>query len=251
MSKIIRIIHPWGVDYVDEPALEAVAGYLHPSIDLEVTNLGADAVQLPWPAAADKPLAIAAAQQAERDGVDVIVVGCAADPFVRDIRAAVGIPVVGLMETAIRDSAVRGKLAIFPRRLKEEWLPYISEDRNWEAWAERARGYGLSDDQYTMRQIQIPSHPTPEELHRLTTEDPRGLFDVMIGSMTEALVGEGIAQVRSAVAEDGAKSGYFACAYWTPGLIEHGEDFGGLGMQAINPLVSGVTYAQHLVLSAA
>lgn len=250
MSHRIRIIHPWGVDFIDQPVLEAVAPFLHPSTDVSVSNLGEDAVQLPWPAGKDRDLAIEAAVRAEREGMEAIVIGCAADPFVKDVRQAVSIPVVGLMETAVIDSRVRGKLAIFPRRLKEEWLPYIAEDRNWEAWQERAHGYGLSDDEYTMRQIQVPEHPAPETLERLKTEDPKGLYEVMIESMTAALLGEGVQQVRSA-AEEGARSGYFACAYWSPALIEHGEEFRGTGLRAVNPVISGITYAEHLVLSAA
>ncbi|MGA1827496.1 aspartate/glutamate racemase family protein [Microbacterium sp.] len=240
------------MDYVDQPVLEMLKPFARPTTELSVSNLGPRANQLPWPpwpADADRDLAIVAAKQAEAEGMDAIVVACCADPHVKDMRANVKIPVVGLMETAVKASSALGKLSIFPRLLDDSWK--IPDHRNWGVWEERAQAYGMSEGDYTLRSIRVPQHPDPETFKRLAAEDPTKLYEVMIGSMASAFATGGPEQAQSATEEDGATYGWPACQYFTTALIENEDAFKGLRMKVVNPLVAGLTYAEHLLVSTA
>ncbi|WP_051165801.1 aspartate/glutamate racemase family protein [Amycolatopsis orientalis] len=251
MAQRIMMVNPWGVGYMDEPAREVVSPHLHDSTELAVTNLGEAAPPLPWPAAEASGLMVERARQAEKDGFGAVVIGCCADPFLDETRAAVSIPVVGVTEAVCSTAKNWGKLAILARRLPDSYLPLIPTQGNFDFWIGKARQYGLSGEQFTTRGVAVPAHPDPETLDRLTETDPGALRDRTLDAMANGLHEDGLVQAKSAVEEDGAKALFFACAFWSRSIDELGDAASAYGAPVINPLVCAATYAEHLLESKA
>lgn len=251
MSNKIMIINPWGVDYMDGLTEEVVAPCLGADTQVVCTSLGSVAAPLPWPTPSGRSPTIETARKAEADGFDAIVIGCAADPFLAETRSAVSIPVVGVTETVCASVKNRGKVAILARRLSDAYLPLIPSQGNWDFWTDTAKGYGLADGDFCMRRVNVPAHPDPDALERMTREDPLGLRDATVEAMDASLHAEGLAAAEAAVA-DGAQALFFACAFWSKPIASLGSSAAAkFCAPVINPLVSAATYAEHLVASAA
>jgi len=244
------ILNPWGFDYMDSVAEKAVGPYLHPRTDLVCTNLGKEALPMPWPVPESRKLAVERAMKAQADGFDAIVIGCCADPFLSDIRQAVSIPVVGVTEAACATARSRGKITIMARRLSDSFRSLIPIQNAWErGWTDLATGYGLKPGEFSLRRVFVPGHPDPETLVDLTNRDQAKLRDLTVAGMSEALHAEGLEQTRAAIKEDGARAVYFACAFWSLPISELEKAGNAFGVPVINPLVSAVSYAEHLLLS--
>ena len=249
MSQRILMVSPWGVDYMDAPAERVVAPHLHSDTELVVTNLGDAAPPLPWPCPEGEAVMIETARKAEANRFDAVVIGCAADPFLKETRKAVSIPVVGVTESVCASARNWGKLAVLARRLSDSYLPLIPSQGNWDFWIGKATGYGLSPDDFVMRGVPVPAHPEPDELTRLTDEDPARLRDLTLEAMGQALHADGLTQAKAAVKDEGARALFFACAFWSESIDQLGATAQEFGAPVINPLVCAVTYAEHLLIS--
>lgn len=245
------ILNPWGFDYMDSVAERVVGPYLHAGTDVVCVNLGKEALPMPWPVPESRKLVVEKAMKAQADGFDAIVIGCCADPFLSDIRQAVSIPVVAVTESVCATARSRGKITIMARRLPDHFRSLIPIQNAWEkGWTDLATGYGLKPSEFSLRRVFVPNHPDPETLVDLTARDQAKLRDLTIAAMGEALHAEGLEQTRAAVKEDGAKAVYFACAFWSSPIAALEEAGNAFGVPVINPLVSAVSYAEHLLLSA-
>lgn len=251
MPQRILLLNPWGVSYMDDVAEQVVAPTLRSDTELVVANLGDAAPPLPWPAASASDVAVEAVRKAEADGFHAVVIGCCADPFLKETRAAVKIPVVGLTEAVCVGARTRGKLTVMARGLSDDYLPLIPTQGNWDFWTNKPLSYGLDRDQFSLRRVYVPEHPSPAELERLTVEDPKRLGELTVAAMEASLHEQGLAEARAAVEEDGADVLYFACAFWTKPIAELGEKAEAYGATIVNPLVTGATYAEHLVVASA
>ena len=249
MSRRILILNPWGIDNMDQSALDVAGKYARPDSDFEVRNLGATAPPLPWPSADQSGRAVEVTRQAEADGFDGIVIGCSADPFLDDVRAAVDIPVTAPVEAAVHTSRAFGKFGIFARLLSEEYLPLIPTQGNWDFWNGISQKYGLTPDEYALRRVFVPKHPSPQELHDLTESDPARLCDLTIEAMTEALLTDGVEQARAAIEEEDVKVLYFACAFWSPGIEEiRAQAQETFGAPVLNTLGNATSFMEHTLV---
>lgn len=250
MSQKIMILSPWGADYMDSVAEEAVTSSLHERTEVVCTNLGKEASPLPWPMPESRELVVQRARKAQADGFDALVIGCCADPFLADVRAAVSIPVVGLTEAFCATARSRGKVALLIRGLSDAYLPLIPTQNNWkDGWGGRALAYGLKPEEFTVRRVFVPNHPDPETLMYLTSHHQEKLRDLTLSAMEEALHAEGLVQAKAAAEEGGAKAAYFACAFWSKPIHKLNKQAKDLGIAIINPLASAVSYVEHLLLS--
>lgn len=246
----IMILNPWGVDYMDSLAEEVVAPYVHTRTEIVCTSLGADASPMPWPMAESRDLVVNKVIKAQADGFDAVIIGCCADPFLSDARQAVSIPVVGLTESFCMTARSRGKVALLIRGLSDAYLPLIPTQNSWKSgWSARALGYGLQPDDFTVRRVFVPDHPDPETLVDLTKRDQAQLRNLTVTAMGAALHKDGLEQTLAAAEEDGAKAVFFACAFWSQPIQALNQQAKAFRIPVINPLVSAVSYAEHLVLS--
>ncbi len=253
MARRIMLLNPWGVDYADEVSLDVIGSFVRPDTDLACVNLTGTARPVPWPVAEGLKPAVEMAKKAEADGFDAIINGCAGDPYLNDLRAAVSIPVVGIAETILRNAPSRGKICILDRLLPEEYTAIIASNvpDNFDYWEAKVASLGLTPDLYSLRKVRIPTHPDLDSLERMTREDSKDLRDLMFQSFVDSLHDDGLRQAKAAADEDGAKAVFFACNFWSKPIAALGGDASQFGATVINPLGSAATFAEHLVISAA
>ncbi|BCW35925.1 hypothetical protein StoSoilA2_19810 [Arthrobacter sp. StoSoilA2] len=252
MSQRILLLNPWGMSYMDEPALELVARHVRPDTTVEVRNLGEAAPPLPWPVEDLEATMVAEAQRAQAEGFDGLVIACSGDPYLKVVREAVDIPVSAPTEAAIHLSRSFGKVAVLARRMPDSYsapLSRLSGRGNGDFWEDKAREYGLADDEFTIRRVPITRHPEFESLEHLTDVDPDGLRDMTLDAMTAALLTEGVAQAKAAVQEDGAEVIYFACTFWSRGLDELSGNRSLFGVPVLNPLVSAAIFVESAIIA--
>jgi allantoin racemase len=245
------ILNPWGVDYCDDAALDVMGSALRDDVDLECVNLGDGSAPVPYPVPEGRDAAVRAAVRAEAEGFDAILIACAGDPFLDEIREAVAVPVIGVAESVIIGAHSRGKLGVLRRRLPSDpWDSVWRDESLTRNWHKRMARYGIREDQYVIRQVPVPGHPDPETLDRLNRDDPQALGNIMFAAFEESLLADGVVQTNAAAAEDGVDAVFFACNFWSPAIAALGVDAGKFDVPLINPLVSAATYAQHLLDSA-
>ncbi|QSZ53905.1 aspartate/glutamate racemase family protein [Paenarthrobacter sp. AT5] len=251
MSQRILLLNPWGMSYMDEPALELVARHVRPDTTVEVRNLGNAAPPLPWPVAGVEEAMIAEARQAQAEGFDGLVIACSGDPYLKVVREAIDIPVSAPTEAAIHLSRTLGRVAILARQMPDSYsapLSRLSGRGNGDFWQEMAHEYGLADDEYTIRRVPISKHPEFETLEHLTVADPGRLRNLTLEAMTDALLTDGVAQARAAVQEDGAEAVYFACTFFSRGIDEFGGDRSLFGVPVLNPLVAAASFLESAIV---
>ena len=193
------------------------------------------------------------AKKAEADGFDAIINGCAGDPYLDDLRAAVSIPVVGIAETILRNARSRGKICILDRLMPESYSAIIPSNRpdTFDFWETKTANLGLTPDLYSLRKVRVSTHPDLDSLERMTREGSKDLQDVMFQSFVDSLHDDGLRQAKAAADEDGAKAVFFACNFWSKPIAALGPNASQFGATVINPLGSAATFAEHLVISAA
>ena len=89
-----------------------------------------------------------AAMEAEKEGADAIIIGCAGDPALRQVKEVVDIPVIGLMESAMHLAATLGrKFAIIPPvKSLEPWVEDMVRNYGLESSAITGGGRGIQLD---------------------------------------------------------------------------------------------------------
>jgi Asp/Glu/hydantoin racemase len=251
MAHKLMVLNPWGVAYCDDVALDLVASAVRNDVELACVNLGEGAPPVPYPVPEGRAAAVRATLEAEAAGFDAVLIACGGDPFLRDIRRAVSIPVIGLAESAIISAHSRGKLGILRRALPSDpWDSVWRDDEVSRNWHKRMARYGLREDQYSIRRVRVPDHPDLETLERLNREDAHALRDMMFAAFEASLHGDGVEQANAAAAEDGVSAVVFPCNFYGPSIAALGEDAAKFAVPVINPMVCAATYAQHLLDSA-
>jgi allantoin racemase len=248
MPTEIMVLNPWGVDYMDEATREVVEPFAGAGTTITVSNLGDAAPRVPWPSGDIAGPLLEKVREAADQGCGAVVVGCAADPFLSEVRAEAPIPVVGVTESVCAAVQPRGRVGVLARRLNDSYLSLIPAQGNKEFWPNMLRGYGIDEGAVSVRAVPVRRHPEPDELIRMTDSDPTGLCDRILDAMTEAFLGEGVREAERSVHEDGAQALFFACTFWSRAIAESANRLGDrLGVPVVNPLLCAVARAQRLL----
>lgn len=182
---------------------------------------GPGSIECEYETAMAVPDTIARIVEAERDGVDAVVIDCMGDPGLRPAREVVSIPVLGPCQTSLHMAAMLGHrfsvLTVMTR--------LIPQFENAAALA------GLSTRMASVRSLQIPVLELEADLEA-----------------TQAALVE---EAQNAVERDGAHAVIFGCtglmgcaAALRSGLLERGID-----IPVIDPIPTSVNVAAALVRS--
>jgi allantoin racemase len=156
---------------------------------------------------------------AERDGVDAVVINCMGDPGMHAGREVVSIPVIGPCEASMHLASMLGhKFSVIT--VLDSLIPQFSN---------QAKVYGVPDKLASVRSVGIPV---------LELEDD---FDAMVGALVE--------QAVSAVTRDGADVIVFGCTGMlgaAEGVRTGLESHGISGVPVIDPMVASVRLAEAL-----
>jgi|GEM_PF-101093 len=106
----IRVIAPVVATQLGEQALDALSPVARPDVELSAVALdvGPVSIESNYESALAVPDTVAKVVQAERDGVDAVIIICMDDPGVEAAREMVSIPVIGPCATSMHIAAMLG-----------------------------------------------------------------------------------------------------------------------------------------------
>ena len=220
MRKRIRVITPIVTEGFRSPDdFSAVVGPETEVSQVQI-NRGPASIECEFDEALAVPDTIAKIMEAERDGVDAIVIDCMGDPGVKPGREVAHIPVLGPGETAMHIAAILGhKFSIVT--VLENVVPLMEN---------QAKVYGVADKLASVRSVNIPVLELEKDRQRLV----------------DAIVDESV----KAIEEDGAHviifgcTGMMGCAQAVQQeLIARGYD----GVPVIDPMPVTIKLAEALV----
>ncbi len=152
--------------------------------------------------------------QAQRDGFDAAMLGCASEPGLRDAANASRIPVIGPFGAALHIGGLMGRrIGIM--------CPAVNGHRDRPlAWHEQSlRMYGIAESLVTFRLVEIRKPAASFVAECLLSNDLDELRRVTMVRYRESIEEAGVEQARRAVEEDRAEALFFACTLWG-GLLD-------------------------------
>lgn len=215
----IRIITPITSKGLCHP--EEFLPMLRPDTELSHVDLdlGPASIESAFEEMLAAPQTVARAIEAEREGIDAVMINCMGDPGLHPAREAVSIPVVGPCEAAMHAAAMMGhsfSVITIARSVKAQF-----EDR--------AKIYGVREKLASVRSVDIPVLELEIDRNRTV----------------EAL----IEQAVLAVDQDGADVIIFGCTGMTgtAAAVEEGLATRGFeGVPVIDPPVWAIKFAEAM-----
>jgi allantoin racemase len=174
--------------------------------------------------------------QADREGFDAVIIGCSADPGVRDADDFASIPVIGPFKAALHIAGIVGnRMAVISpgdRRGKRR------RPASWHR--DSARLYGLADNVACFRTAPVDK-PDEAELVKLAETDRARATSLLARAFDDAILNGVLAQAREAIEVDGATSIYLGCTVWggSAELLQRH-----VGVPVIDPVVGPLKVAE-------
>jgi len=216
----IRIIAPITNPQIAEAAQRAYSEKARPDVGISAVSLdeGPASVESIYEGDLAVPQVVRRAIEAERDGVDAVVIDCMNDPGMEMARETVSIPVVGAAQSAMLLAAM----------LAYKFSVVSTAARDVYPTAMLARRYGLSSSHASTRWVDIPVLDLQS--------DP--------GKLLEALVEES----RRAIQQDGAHAIVFGCTGMRgmAGAVQEELRKRGLEAIVIDPSLAALKWAEML-----
>lgn len=179
----IRMIAPVTSTSLRNDALPAIAAYARKDVEISIVNLdrGPASIESIYEEALAAPQVVQRSLEAERDGVDAVVIDCMNDPGLEAAREMVSIPVVGAAQSAMMLAAI----------LCDKFSVISTAKRDVYPVENLIRRYGLTEKYASTRSVDIPVLELHENSERLLS----------------ALIEES----QKAIQQDGAKGIVFGC----------------------------------------
>lgn len=241
MSLRILFIDPVGTDIYDEYMYNIMRPQANPDTELVVRNLkGVPKTPfLPSPALFFNQL-FQAVIDAEKEGFDGVVIGCCADPGLKDAKTLVNIPVTAPYEAVARTAPATGRLGVIVPQIESGEGENLPENANWAR--DLAREYRVVD--YITGVRGAPAdHPSNEESMRLFAEDPDALRELVLGGMERAVRTTALEQSKKAVYEDEAEVLFYGCTFWGGMLDPIAQE---VPVTILDPLITPLKYIELL-----
>ncbi len=217
----VRVVSPITAEGFRQPGDLAALGHEGLVVDGSQIASGPASIESEFEVATCVPDTIARIIEAEREGIDAVVIDCMADPALRPAREMVRIPVVGPSQAAMHVAAMLGhrfSVVTVMRRLRAQF-------------ENAAAIHGLASRMASVRHVDIPVLELEADL-----------------DATKAALVE---EAQRAVEVDGAEAVIFGCtgllgcaASVRDGLLAHGID-----IPIIDPIPTAVSIAAALVRS--
>jgi Asp/Glu/hydantoin racemase len=241
MSLRILYIDPIGTDIYDEHMYSLMQPQANSDTELVVRCLE-DVPKtpfLPSPALFYNQL-FQAVIDAEKEGFDGVVIGCCADPGLKDAKTLVNIPVTAPFEAVARTAPALGRLGVIVPQIESGEGENLPENANWAR--DLAREYRIVD--YVTGVRGAPAdHPSNEESMRLFAEDPDGLRELVLGGMEKAVHTTALEASRQAFYQDEATVLFYGCTFWGGMLEPIARE---IPATILDPLITPLKYVELL-----
>jgi len=150
-----------------------------------------------------------AVKQGEREGYDGIIIGCAADPGLREANYMSSIPVFGPFQTGLNLAGLLG------HRIGLLVPSHDVEEKGAITWhEENIRRYEIARERIVFRTVQV-GHPPRETMERCLAEKRWvELKEEVMSRFRDSVTQDGIIQAKKAVEEDLVEVLFFSCTLW-------------------------------------
>ena len=216
----VRIVTPITTEGFTEPAIFESVAFEETTVSQVSIEKGPASIEGEFEAALAVPDTLAKILDAERDGVDAVVIDCMGDPGLAPGREAVDMLVLGPCQTSMHVAAL----------LAHNFSVITVLDSLVVFFEDLATRYGLLEKLASVRSVGIPVLELEEDMNRLN----------------RALLGESI----KAIEEDGAHALIFGCTGMkgcatelTRGLEQRGYG----NVPVIDPVLAAFKVAEALV----
>jgi len=214
MATSVKILYidMCNFDFWDEYFRELLEAYKNPSTNVEVTHLQTSEEPLS-PFLPPKPYYYAdlfkTIARAEEKGFDAVIIGCAADPGLREARQMASIPVLAPLTSALHVAGLLGRRLAVLCPAKEG-----KRDRPLTWHEDTIRMSGFLPNQVVFRLVEVEK-PQPFVVEELIARgDYAKLREEILRRYQASIYNFGIKQARLAVEEEGADVVFFACTLW-------------------------------------
>jgi allantoin racemase len=218
----IRIVTPVTGDVSDGATFAKTLSTETTAVDIAQVERGPASIESEFEHAIAVPDTLRLIVEAERDGIDAVVVDCMADPGVRPARELVRIPVLGPAETTMHLACLLG----------HRFSIVTTEARSVPEFENQATVAGLSDRLASVRWVDIPV--------------------LELGADPDALLAALVDESVEAITTDGAHVIVFGCTGMIgfaeavrDGLVERGYP----GVPVLDPVPVTVRLADALLAS--
>jgi Asp/Glu/hydantoin racemase len=232
VTSRILFLNPIGTDMYNEYTSDLLGPRAAPDTEIETRNLdGLPETPFMPPLPMFRDQLFDAVGGAEREGFDAVVISCTADPWVREAKEIVDIPVTGPFEALAHTAPTLGPVAI------------VASGYKIETWQPRAYDHGLEGTLTSVRMADF-AHPSEDLTKRLFATDVPALRELVMEEMVRSVEDDGVDQSKLAATDDGAASVFFACTFWSGLLgpvVEAVPD-----VTVLDPLELPLRYAEYL-----
>jgi allantoin racemase len=176
--------------------------------------------------------------EAEQQGCDAAIIGCASDPGLGPAANMARIPILAPMRACLHLALLAGKRVgvICPCHQGKRSRPLSWHEDN-------STVYGLREGVVSFRTAEVPTRD--EESGRfLDTGDLDGLREYVLAGFKESVQDDAMRQAERAVAEDRADVLFFACTIWGGMLSPIARK---LGIPVIDPVIGTLKAAEMTV----
>jgi len=189
-------------------------------IDVVFLDKGPASIESRYEESLAVPDTLAKIIEAERDGVDAVIIDCMGDPGLEAAREVVSIPVIGPAQTAMHMAALLG----------HKFSVVTVLDRLFPLIEDHCRRYGLMDKYASSRAVNLPVLELDADRHRLV----------------DLLVEESV----RAIEEDGAHVIIFGCTGMAGCALDVGNGLAARGyadVPVVDPTLAALKMAESLV----
>jgi allantoin racemase len=173
--------------------------------------------------------------RAEEEGFGAVIIGCSADPGLREAIHMARIPVMAPLKAGLHMALLLGRnvAVISPGHDGTPRRPF-----SWHR--ESARLYGLEFCVVAWRRARVPL-PCEAEIRRRLCKDPDGLAQEVLAAFRASVTQDLLVQSRAAVEEDGAGAIYCGCTLWGGALAPLAE---AVTVPVIDPVIASLALAE-------
>ena len=146
--------------------------------------------------------------RAEEDGYDAVMVGCAADPGVREARYMAGIPVIGPLQAGLHTAGLLGRKVCILCTAHDGKRP---KHRPLHWFEDCLHFYGIDRERVCFRLVDVVRTDRAKNNRFVENKMWSELREELSAQFHRSVLEHGIDQAEKAVSEDGADVVFFAC----------------------------------------
>ena len=231
-SVRLLYVNPIATGVWDDDILQILKGYKEPGTHVDVTHLEQSTGDCSGPFLPSTPDLyddlFTIMKYGEKYSYNGIMIGCAADPGLREATYMRQVPIFGPLQAGLYLAALLG------HRISPLVPSHDVEEKGALNWHENSiRRYGIERDRITDRPVKV-GQPPDAVMERLLREKRWDeVKEAVMSRFRDSATQDGVTQAKAAVEEDEAEVLLFGCNFWGRLLAPVAEAVGALVLDPV------------------